>query len=322
LSNGCREYVLVAERLEITLVHELEIAYSSGTAPAVVAHAAPYQWANACHELWEAGRIDIAEYAARYLHSIYPELTYLSTLVALFDAVPPHQPAPLAFRDDPAAEVQVVRRPGCDAVLLCFCARNGTLGHPLNFIHLWLGRLPVSLVYIKDFHDLYGACGYPSLGPDSASSVAALRRLVRDIDGKCIYTLGVSEGGGYAALYYGLKVGADAVLSLDGATNLPSDFNERLEQVARAFPGFAAQATEASNLRDICEATRPRPRVVLAFSAGNSRDREQAERMAGLPGVELLPHDYSQHNVVHPLICEGRFPTMLLRLLPSESLNV
>src|SRR5579859_7341783 len=103
----------VSERLEVALVRELELAHSLGVAPAVVPHAAPYQWANACHDLFEAGRIDVLEYSARHLHGIYPELTYLATLVALFDGIPRHLPPPLAFSDDAAAEIQIVRRADC-----------------------------------------------------------------------------------------------------------------------------------------------------------------------------------------------------------------
>jgi hypothetical protein len=144
------------------------------------------------------------------------ELTYLATIVAWFDAIPRDLPAPLAFRDDPEAEIQVLRRGGCDAVLLCFCARESTLGLPLNLVHQWLGRLPVSLVYIKDFRDLFGGRGYPSLAPDLRSSVGALRSLVGKLEGKRIYTLGVSHGG-YPALHYGLELGAAGALSLAGA---------------------------------------------------------------------------------------------------------
>jgi hypothetical protein len=96
-----------AQKLEVALVHELEIAFSSGTPPAVAEHASPYQWANACHDLLEAGRVDILEHSARHLHTLYPKLTYLATIVAWFDAVPRDLPAPLAFRDDPEAEIQV-----------------------------------------------------------------------------------------------------------------------------------------------------------------------------------------------------------------------
>jgi len=313
----------VSQRLEVALVAELEKAYSSGTAPAVVVHAAPYQWANACHDLWEAGRLDIAEYAARHLHAIYPELTYLSTLFGLFDAVPRHLPAPLAFRDEPTAEIQIVRRPDCDVVLLCFCAREGTLGFPLNFIHQWLGRLPVSLVYIKDFRDLYGTRGYSSLGPDRASSVAALRRIARDLSGKRTYVLGVSFGG-YPALYYGLQVGAEAVLCLGGMTDLTRDFNEALGPLPRNYLNFVQQVPEhATNLRDIYAAAERRPRVLLVFSGEHPRDRPQAQRLAGLPNVELMPvAGESHHNVVHPLIRKGQFLPLLVRLLSEAAVAV
>ena len=311
----------MSERLELTLVRKLEIAHSSGSVPAVVEHASPYQWANACHELWEAGRLDIVEYSARYLHSIYPELTYLSTLVGLFDEVPRHLPELLSFRDDPSVEIQVVRRSDCDAVLLCFCARKGTLGLPLNFVHEWLGRLPVNLIYIKDFSELYGTRGYSSLGRDMRSCVAALRRLAGDIGGKRIYTLGVSHSGGYAALCYGLAVGAESVLSLAGATELPRDFNERLKS-ASLFDSVEGIRKNAGDLRELYYGMERKPRVLFAFSEEHSTDRQQAERMAGLPNVELIPvSHYSQHNVVHPLIRQGRFLTLLFRLLSATALS-
>ena len=52
----------MSERLEVALVRELENAHSSGRTPAVVEHASAYQWANACHDLFESGRIDVCEY--------------------------------------------------------------------------------------------------------------------------------------------------------------------------------------------------------------------------------------------------------------------
>jgi len=107
----------------------------------------------------------VVEYAIRLLRAHYPDMKYLESLVALFDGLPRNLPAPLAFCDDPAAEIQVVRRSGSDAVLLCFCARNGTLGLPLNFIHQWLGRLPTSLVYIKDFAIWPGAADFRRSAP-------------------------------------------------------------------------------------------------------------------------------------------------------------
>jgi hypothetical protein len=306
------------QRIEDALVREMEIAHSSGTAPAVVARASPYQWANACHDLFEAGRIDILERAARHLHAVYPELTYLRTLVALFDAMPRHLPAPLAFCDDPTSAIQIVRRPDCDNVLLCFCAAEGTLGLPLNFVHQWIGRLPASLVYIKDFRDLSGACGFPTLGPDRAAAVAAFRRIADEIGAMRIYTLGVSLGG-YAALYYGLELGAVSVLSLGGATDYTPEFVNRLGPVPHKYLNLSERAPDyARNLRDACVAAVHKTRILLAYSVGYPRDRLQAERIAGLPNVELVGVDYAQHNVVDPLIRRREFLPLLCRLLSTE----
>jgi hypothetical protein len=309
-----------SQRLEVRLVRELEVAYSSGSPPPKVPNASPYQWANACHDLFEAGRIDILEYAARHLHSANPELSYLTTLVAWFDAVPRDVPGLIDFRDDPAAELQIVQRPGCDAVLLCFCALQGTLGLPLNFIHQWLGRLPVSLMYIKDFRDLSGARGYPSLAADRPSSVAELAKRLRELEARRIYAFGVSHGG-FPALYYGLHLDASAVLTLGGATDLTRSFNEKLGQLTAVYANLIEQAPDyATNLRESYAAAMRRPHVLLAFCAGTSRDRLQAEQMAGLPNVELVPVEgYFHHNIIDPLIRRREFLPLLHRLLASGS---
>jgi hypothetical protein len=308
----------VHQRLEVALVSELEVAHSSGTAPAVVAHASGYQWANACQDLFEAGRIDIVEYAARYLRPIYPELTYLTTLVALFEAMPRHPPAPLAFRNEPTEEIQVVRRSDCDTVLLCFCAAEGTLGLPVNFIHQWLGRLPTSLVYIKDLRNLCGGCGFSTLGPDRASAVAAFRRIAGKIGGKRIYALGVSLGG-YPALYYGLELGAVSVLSLAGATDYTPEFVNTLGPIPQAYLNLRERAPDyIRNLRDSCASALHKTRVLIAYGAGNPRDRQQAERIAGLPNVELIAVDYAQHNVIEPLIRQRDFLPLLDRFLSTR----
>jgi hypothetical protein len=272
--------------------------------------------------LWEAGRIDELEYAVRLLRPRYPDMTYLESLVALFDGMPRTAPVPLDFRDDPAAEVQIVRRPGSDAVLLAFCACQGTLGLPVNFIHQWLGRLPASLVYIKDFDNLAGGCGFPALGAGRAASVAALRRIADDVGGKRVYTLGVSMGG-YAALHYGLQLGAEAVLNLAGATDFTPGFVESLGPVAPEYLALRQAAPDYTvNLRDGYAAAPRAPHVVIAYSAAHPRDRRQAERMAGLPNLELIAVDYGQHNVLDPLIRSQELLPLLQRLLSTERIPV
>jgi len=296
------------------LITELVVGRASGPPP-VLHHATSYQWAAACHELWEAGRIDVLEYAVRALQPHYPQLTYLETLLALFEEMPRAEPAPLEFCDNPAAEVQIVRRRRCDAVLLCFCACQGTLGLPVNFIHQWLGRLPVSLVYLKDLRNLAGGCGFPTLGPDRQAAVAALQRIIRKLRGKRVYTLGVSLGG-FAALHYGLALGADAVLNMAGATDFTPEFVASAGTVPPEYLEIQRLAPDyAVNLRDSYESATRRPRALIAYSAGHPRDRIQAERMAGLREVEVIAVDFAQHNVLEPLIRQRLFMPLLQRLV-------
>ena len=304
--------------LHARLIKRWEIAYRFGKQPRLW-RASPVKWALACHEMFETGRIDLLEYAARRLHKAYPELDYLTKMVAWFDAIPRHLPPPLVFTDSPAAEVQIVHRASSDAVLLCFCAQEGTLGLPLNFVHQWLGRLPVSLVYIKDLQDTSGALGFPSIASSRSQSIAALRAIAEDLGGKRIYTLGVSAGG-YAAMYYGLHVNALAVLNLAGATDLTRDFVERLNPVpAVCFRVLDMAPDYAVSLREPYAAAKQRPHLLIAFNAKFARDRAQAERMAGLPNVELIAVDGApQHNVVDPLIRAGQFLDLLHRLLAAN----
>jgi acyl-coenzyme A synthetase/AMP-(fatty) acid ligase len=307
-------------RLELELVRALEVAYRSGAAPAPMAHARPYQWANACHDLFEAGRLAVLEHGLRHLHAVYPDVEYLRTLALLFDSVPCRLPPPLPFADDPSADVQIIERPGSDAVLLCFCALQGTLGLPLSFMHSWHGRLPVSLVYLKDFLNLSGAAGFPSLGPDRESSVAGLRRLVARLGARRIFTLGVSSGG-FAALYYGFRLGAMGALSLGGATDLTVAFNQRIGNASACSRAIIEAAPDyGQRIGAMYAAGRHAPRVLAAFNSGNDVDRAQAEQLLGLPGVELVAVEgYSHHNVVESLVRERRYMSIAERLIGAAT---
>jgi hypothetical protein len=72
------------------------------------------------------------------------------------------------------------------------------------------------------------------------------------------------------------------------------------------------------NLRESFALARRPPHVLIAYSVGYPPDRRQAERLAGLPNVELVPVDYAHHNVIEPLIREGRLMTLLQRLLANR----
>jgi acyl-CoA synthetase (AMP-forming)/AMP-acid ligase II/acyl carrier protein len=303
------------------LVEELGWAYAWRRIPRYQ-EVSPFQWANACHELLVAGRIKVLEYAARNLRESHPDVKYIATLVAWFDAIPRQLPSPLRFFENADADVQIVRRADCDTVLFCFCAADGTLGVPLNLAHEWLGRLPVSLVYLKDFRNIYGASGYPTLGPDREAAVTALQQLAQNLGATRLFTFGVSLGG-YAALYYGQRLGAQGVLSLGSSTDLTPEFIGQSPPLTRTYLDVIQQAADyAVNLRTIYQAAERRPSVLLAYSQQVEHDWLQAEQMAGLPGVHLIAvRNYIHHNVIDPLIQRQELLDLLMRLLSLEKIQ-
>jgi len=47
----------------------------------------------------------------------------------------------------------------------------------------------------------------------------------------------------------------------------------------------------------------------------------QAERMAGVPNVELVAVDFAQHNVIEPLIRQQRFMPLLKKLVGAPAVQ-
>ena len=105
-----------------------------------------------------------------------------------------------------------------------------------------------------------------------------------------------------------------------GATDYTPDFVNSLGPVSKAYLNIRERAPDyARNLRDSYGSTAQKPRVMIAYSAGQPRDRRQAERFAGLPNVELVAVDYDQHNVLDALVRSGNFLPILRRLLSENS---
>ncbi|MBA3341774.1 MAG: hypothetical protein H0T48_08050 [Gemmatimonadaceae bacterium] len=189
-------------------------------------------------------------------------------------------------------------------------------GLPVAVVHRWLGRLPVSIIYLRDFREIAGGVGFPSLGPDRATSVEGLKQLTSDIGARRIYTYGNSAGA-FPALHYGLNVGARAVLCMAGPTTLTREFNEDMPTFGKTLSRGPAEVPEyAVDMRPLYAAAENPPKVLFVYGTGFPRDRRWAENMGGLPSVQLVPIEgLAEHNVVVPSITSGIFPGLLSRFI-------
>jgi hypothetical protein len=297
----------------IGLDEVLERAFRDATLPAYE-QAGVRLWVLACNKILLDGQFDCFAYSVRHLHQAFPTTQALKTLFCVIENAPVGPLLP--FKDDPSADIQIVTRRGCDVVLLAFCGQALRLGLPLDLVHLWLGRLPVNLIYLRDPKRLCGAAGFPSLGGCSQTSIEALKRKIADLGASRIVTYGTSSGG-FPALYYGLALGAHSVLALAPTTNLSVEFQTSIGPVSDFVATVRSEFPKyGPDLRLLYrDASRP-PRALLAYGADNARDSAQVENMAGLTTIELIPVEgVTDHNLVIPLIASGNFPGLLARLL-------
>jgi hypothetical protein len=284
---------------------ELRHAYREKRAPAL-----PFddlrRWIAACDLLFLTEKLDALDYAGRYLYAACPDLPYARTLCEFLDRIPPDDGSILPFHNEVTREAQVVRRDGAAAVIFVFCDTARMLGMPLPAVHRWLGRLPASVVYLRDFRRGFCLDGIRSLGDTRIATVEALRDLASSLGARRIFCIGNSSGA-YAALLFGIELYAEATLALAALINLSPDFNNQNTAWWRKI------LPETSvDLRQAYAAADHPPRTLIVHSRDNRDDLRHAECLGGSPGVALYPVEgYAGHNLVVELVRRDEFTKLL-----------
>jgi len=249
-------------------------------------------WILAMEDLIKLGALETAAVLAPALAADFPALSYFRTMAMILAQMPRavDDSAFTAFADDPTAEVQTARRQGARALLIAFCGTALKAGLPLNLLHRWLGEIRVHVVYLRDFRRLNYDEGVPALASSYEDTLHALQLIADDLGAERVVCYGNSLGG-YAALRYGLDLGADAVLCFAGPTNLSDSF--RGAEFRKRYAG-----TEGLDLRPLYQSAQRPPRAHLVYGEACAEDKAQAGNFAGLPSVTLAGvSDWNDHNV-------------------------
>ena len=199
---------------------------------------APTTWIRAIDQLLLLGEVAPARHALHHLREQEPELDWPGSVLELVDLLPEHAGEPLPFKDDQDKDVQVVERPGASCVVFAFCGRRQRINMPLWLFHRWVSALDdVSVVYLRDFDENHFVGGIRSLG-SRAETVAALQGIASQLGARRIVCLGNSSGG-YAAMRYGLDIGAERVANFGGSVNLEPGFNTYLNRTGDPVQAFS-----------------------------------------------------------------------------------
>jgi hypothetical protein len=271
------------------------------------------EWAAAVNLLLDLKEFDAARYALRELGTAFRRAEFVTNLTTVLHHLP--AAAGSTFSDDTTQEVQIARRDGADTAVIFFCG-GGThrLGMPLNAFHRWAAQMPASAIYLRDFREQFFLDGLPTLGGGLEASIAGLREVLARLNARRVLCYGFSVGG-FAALFYGLRLGAARVVALGAAVTLEPEFNRHLRWIAAArrlrqsYPGMPL------DLASEYAAAARAPRTVLVYGEHNWDDRLHAEYMASRAGAELvsLPA-FAGHNPAIELIRRGKMQDFLARM--------
>ncbi len=270
----------------------------------------PNEWIEGMDEVMNLGRLEIARYGLQQLCLYKPNLKWAQSMLQLAESMPPEIPGAPTFADDRRSDLQVVPREGAGTVILVFCGRRNQPHMPLPMFQRWIGRLGASVVYLRDFQDDHYLGGVASCGSVDAT-LERLQRIIGQLRAEQVLCLGNCSGG-YAALRYGVALGAERVFAFGSPINMEPEFNAYLNR-AKTAQRLAAEFPDAVlDLREVYLHADHRPETALFYGDKCWDDRIHCEHMSGLPGVRLEPvRGYSGHGVVPKLIRREQFDDVL-----------
>lgn len=260
---------------------------------------------------------------ARYANSSWAKEPILQAWRTILRHLPVEAPTP--FADDREKDVQVVpagAHAGGAPIIFVFCGHGQRFAIPLNMIHRWLGALGAHVVYLRDFRKLFFLSGISSLGGKYTTSIKALGKLSDDLGASSIHCVGNSAGV-LGAMQMGLDLGAQSVLCLAGTTGFTSrKRGSAFRRIATDLPRWSSFDPAMLDLRYRYESAASYPRVRHVYGAAHDVDREEAERLAGLEGIELVPlAGWTEHLVIDALMETGEFVPALTWALGAKAIS-
>jgi hypothetical protein len=206
------------------------------------------------------------------------------------------------------------------------------------------------VVFLRDGSRRFCMAGVKGLGDSYQETVEALRQIAATLEATEIYCIGWSAGS-YAAMRYGLDLGAAGILCFgpafvgrwsllraywrgsgffgaEKARKVVQTFQTRRWQVLvngvvrrvkrRRLPPVPLFVT-AKDLRLFFRCAQQQSKVILVYGAAHKIDEENCRHLDGLPGVVLYPlAGCDRHNVLRETIDTGEFPSLLATLLSIE----
>lgn len=174
------------------------------------------------------------------------------------------------------------------AIVMVFTGLADQAMVPIEMLDRYFAALNVSAIYLRDPDRLLFNKGIASLAEGFEGTVDHLRTFIAESGAARLVTIGTSAGG-YAAMRYGLSLGAEKIVCFSAPTNLKPDFladDGRGRIVARRLQSLPPQALD---VRPMIQAQRGKADIHLVFGEKMSADSRHAHYLEGVAGVTLHP---------------------------------
>ncbi|MDO5604783.1 MAG: tetratricopeptide repeat protein [Paracoccus sp. (in: a-proteobacteria)] len=170
----------------------------------------------------------------------------------------------------------------------------------------YLAAEGMGAVYLRDFSRRLFLCGVGTLGADFDTTIAALRARLAAMGTQHLVVLG-SSAGGFAAVTYGLALGARRIVVCSGPTGITPELLAEMGDGRGKIVARRIQAALPPEKLDLRPMLRANPTdTLMFFGAGSVIDRRHAARLDGLPGVRLLPQEgVDGHDIMGHLLRSG-----------------
>ena len=221
---------------------------------------------------------------------------------------------------EPERDVQIAPVANAKSAVLVFTGGNDAISMPLAVFDRYVSTLKITAVYLKDFRRLRYLLGVQSLGGDYEVTLKMLRDILGRVGAKHVSTFGNCEGG-FAAIRYGVELGADRIVTFGAPTYSPDDSFTKIEQARNFMKNRLASSVnpEMMDLRPFLESRQHRAQIDFFYEEEDTRDSIHAAHLAGVTGVRFHPQPGLNHHMLRQLaLVEDDFRGMLAELLAIE----
>jgi hypothetical protein len=207
---------------------------------------------------------------------------------------------------------------GSEVMLIAFAGNGGRLGMPIFEFFNILSDVPATKVFLKDPNVTWYQDGVPGFGDDVLEVAENIKKLALENGARKIVTIGNSAGG-YAAILFGVLIGADNVLAFSPNTKITREddsyFPETLRQMLaasqRSSPFFR-------NLRQVILKYNTKSRIYAFYSQFDRFDERHISNISDLDSVRNVGYPSMFHNLIRVFKDLGLLKGLILSSLEGE----